>query len=743
MRFATYLILTSILAAALGCSQAGLPSAPGVDQPRVPAASHQLWAAVDFTWDGVSDELTVVPDRTLAAHYNITHFIVAGYLKLKIVSWDPLSRIMVIDATITNPFALTGYDVRGILYNLGEKELLNADDYTKIFDPNSPQVANPFRAYAKDEPNRKFWNKYSDPVHHIKTESFQIYFPGTIGASFMITASYPDNCAEPYDIVSIGQTGEIDEMGGSIDVTLEVLDWQDVTADHVIIESNPVTGSDVWMSKIDQTHWQATISNTGEAPVGEYEVWVAAWDEVDLNALYNKFTITVEPFINVPPVIDSGVDGDSSPLPDSIETYTVTAHDDDGDPLTFSWTVTDDSATVVLDVPDDTTGSLDVDWGALNALPGDTFDIDCSVSDGYGPPVAADTLHVVIRMPGQWSDPILVSGEAGFDETLPRIVLRETGWWIIYTDGSSALARQSTDGGYTWSGPMTIGSFADIDTLHAVLGGDNGIYVQYQRSDTKSTYVASYHGGVWSSPSSTSPGMGISSPPYSCDLGIASDGYVYSLVGDYFSMFGWRSNNPWDTGSWTGGIIQGFYDAIYSINDGFVQQALEPRWSFVHGGTELDYGWYGADWNNGVAMTGAKTLIEPAIALESDGPYHGVVAIDQGGTYDVQYFRFASWPPSSPDTVALVTGLTTVPVFHSISADGDTVSVLFDADDEVRYVESGNGGDTFEAAEVLGGGGGGRCAFSHVRIDPYGTSTVAAYAKLEDGDYNIYVRIKN
>ncbi len=638
MRLAgTILVTCLIFLFSLGCSNTEPPTTPGPVDNHETAAVNQLWAAVDFSWDGVSEDLTVVPSRSTEIHLNLTPLLPPGAVQLTILGWDPGTQVLTIRATLTNPYPVSGYDVRGIVTNLIGGEVLNPDDYTKLFDPHVPPIPNAFRAYAKEETNRRFYGNDADPSQYIKSETYEIYFPSVLVGTFIVTASWPTNAEEPYDIVSIDQVGTLTDAGGSLEVTVEVLDWQDVTADDVIIEDNPVTGAHVFMTQIDTTLWQATLTNAGGAPPGEYEVWVAALDYDVSYPLYNKFTITVEPF-----------------------------------------------------------------------------------------------------NPTVWSDPILVSGDAGVDEILPRIVLRENDYWIVYTDGTDALARMSTDGGLNWSAPMTIGNYEDIDTIHAVPGGDS-IFVQYQTSTSKETWLSEYSAGAWSAPVRNNM-MGLTTQPWSCDFGVGGDGTLFDMWTGGWSMFGFHSENPLDLSAFIYDNIQPMYNAVYSINDGFVQDAQTPTLFYVHDDTQLDYGYFdGALWQKAAAYTSQDTFIEPAIAPESDIPFHCVVGFNRGANNDVQYLRFDTWPPASPTVTSLATGLIDEPTFHSISVEGDVVSVLYDADGEIRYVESTNGGDSFTSDLVLSP----TSMYSHIRIDGYTDSTVAAYAMDEGGDYNIYVRIKN
>jgi len=631
-----YLFCIAFLAVffAFGCSSGNQLTSPTQEEIS-PYSEPMILGAFNLSWDGVSDMLEVAPDRQLEAHHNITPLIVPKNISFQVLSWNPTTRVLTIKVTIKNPTSLDVYDVRGILTNLGAKKLLNADDYTKLFDKNVPPVANPFRAFAKDEANRKFWGKYADPSQYIKSEIYEIYFPSDFNISYLITAAWPSNAPEPYDIFNIAQVGALYKSSGSLEIFCEVADWQDITAHHVILEGNPVTGGDVDFVREDTILWNATITNSGNAPVGDYEAWIAAYDVKFAYPLYNKTTIHVYP---------------------------------------------------------DVTG---------------------------------------------WSDPILVAGN-NTNEILPRIVLRKDDYWIIYSDGTSALSKYSNDDGLSWNGPWTIGTYANIDTMHAVEGLDESIYAQYQTSDSKYISLSKLAAAGWETPVSTSY-HGMTAPPYSCDFGIDSNGYLYDMLGDYYSALGFRSVAPYDISSWNHDPIESFYAVIYSVNDGFVQNVPTPKFFYVHEDTQLDYAWYDVGWHKNAVRTGTDTLIEPAIAPESDGPFYGLITVFDGTEYSLEYFNYDTLPPTST-VIYTITDALAGPGFSSISVKDSKISILFDINGEIHYVESPDGGITFSAEEVLGSGS---CAYSHVRIDRFTGKVVAAYAKEESGSYNIYIRMKS
>jgi hypothetical protein len=286
--------LLILIITGLGCSNPqSMVTEPAIPDSLSTGNDTFIWSSGYFSWDGKSDQLDIETNRDLSAHYNINPFLIPNYFRLSIVSWDPITRIMIVNGTIENPTALDVYDVRLILYNLGSRKLLNADNYTKLFDPNTPLVPNPFKAYAKEETKRKLSGNYADPSKYIKTETFELYFPDVIGANFVITASFPTNAVEPYVISSIVLNGTIYETSGSMSVDCQVRDWENTTASDVIIEKNAVLASDVHMFNNTTYGWHSLITNTGGAAPGIYDTWIAAYDLKTPLAIYEKIQIEV------------------------------------------------------------------------------------------------------------------------------------------------------------------------------------------------------------------------------------------------------------------------------------------------------------------------------------------------------------------------------------------------------------------------------------------------------------------
>jgi len=105
---------------------------------------------------------------------------------------------------------------------------------------------------------------------------------------------------------------------------------------------------------------------------------------------------------NGPPVLVSGVDGNATPGPDSIEEYSVEVTDPESDPVTRWWTITDMSdMSQVYSMTTVDTDIVSIDWANdIGAAVDDEYTINCEFYDDYNPPVEADPLLVTIQEGG-------------------------------------------------------------------------------------------------------------------------------------------------------------------------------------------------------------------------------------------------------------------------------------------------------------------------------------------------------
>ncbi len=167
------LILTLVMAIAVGCSGLDNPSMPSMpdeaantpvltanSQPVEEAGSHSLWSYyliyVDTTSPG-DIRIEAVPLRQIVGHWNALSWLEQAPCTycLQVVGITPSGYgTQLVDIKITHPFTnanLTGFDVRGIAMfsgshsfpmaglntpdrNAGDGELVNADGYTTLYN---------------------------------------------------------------------------------------------------------------------------------------------------------------------------------------------------------------------------------------------------------------------------------------------------------------------------------------------------------------------------------------------------------------------------------------------------------------------------------------------------------------------------------------------------------------------------------------------------------------------------------
>ena len=241
---------------------------------------------IHFNLDSLS--ASVIPDRSSDNHLNVSMKV--PYPVVNIISYDPTTQIVEADVKIKNTRPIDVYDVRLIIFNdNNETELLNPDGWTGIWDIPGGNVINPFMAYAKSSPNRKFagLSEY--------TERLKIYIPaGVPSVRWAIDANYPGNCSDAYSIENIYQATLYDYQDAVTTLYADVYDWQwDVT--EVVLHAPEVTNELLsYFLPVDSVRWKLNLTNRKAVPEGEYPGVIRATSMgPDSHYLYQYITIKV------------------------------------------------------------------------------------------------------------------------------------------------------------------------------------------------------------------------------------------------------------------------------------------------------------------------------------------------------------------------------------------------------------------------------------------------------------------
>ena len=300
------ILILAILLMFVGCSSSrSNPVAPEkptdslnlpVESMEVIPPNHSLQGIWSISFDTQKLAATITPERILERHYNATSLIPPPQVTVN--SYDPATNVIDVDVTLENPFNLDVYDVRGIIFiDSVLHYLLNPDDWTPLYDIPGGYDVNPFRAFAKSVPNRKF------AAHSEQTENFQIYLPqGNRNVLYAVDASYPVNCEEPNAFANFTQENIYENTGSNALVSIDVFDWQN-NVNSVNINSPEITGQPlVPFQQAGGNRWRLNLVNNTGARYGEYDSWIIAKSSNSGTlALYHRVSIVVSPGIDSEP----------------------------------------------------------------------------------------------------------------------------------------------------------------------------------------------------------------------------------------------------------------------------------------------------------------------------------------------------------------------------------------------------------------------------------------------------------
>lgn len=269
------------------------------------AESRQLLGVWELDFNYESQEAIVTPSRLANTHYQVKYLIPTPGIVINTIHPN---YVIDADVTLTNPFTFDAYDIRLILFTDDEPHKLeNPDCWTSLYDIPIGMPINPFKAYAKDEPNRVF----AGGTNH--TENLLVFSPpGSHPIQFAIDASFPGNCEEPYEITDFTQGVLHDVAGSSTLVEVTVRDWQEDVCEVQLYCPEITGGALLAFEQINPETWKVELINETGALSGDYDGYIIAKSSNSGPlALYDVVTITISAFSTNPsnPQIVSTIGG--------------------------------------------------------------------------------------------------------------------------------------------------------------------------------------------------------------------------------------------------------------------------------------------------------------------------------------------------------------------------------------------------------------------------------------------------
>ncbi len=306
------LLLGVLVSIFFGCSGGAdnsvMPDIPGDSSPQLPSelgadtdgqSSRVLWGIWNLHFDPATNQVEITTVRAGDFHANVTDMLLPpncdDCLGIAVTAFDPITRILSADVTVRNPTPLTGWDVRGILLtnDYGHK-MMNADDWTGLWDVPGGGTLNPFGTFATDWDTREFAGLGES------TEPFEVYIPippAYFAITFAVDASWPGHCKDPWKIDDFTQVDDLyDFVGATATVTVGVYDWQDDVS-KVTLVAPEITGQSFTAFTFESGNtWTVELVNNMGVPSGDYEVRIIAdstnspgtplYDYVDVSVYY-------------------------------------------------------------------------------------------------------------------------------------------------------------------------------------------------------------------------------------------------------------------------------------------------------------------------------------------------------------------------------------------------------------------------------------------------------------------------
>lgn len=298
----------------LGCSGGSSPVEPGdsdnsndgavLSPPSDLEPGRLLLLAYDVTVDFETQEISLAPIRTAKIHFDIKSLLTNPWfcptkncLKLQFLEFDPAQGYFTVKATLVNPSTLVAHDVRGIVYDndTHNHQILNPDDYTKLWAPPGYDSVYPFRAFARTDPDRA--------IHALASfsEIYEFQFdplPAKWQFPYAIDCSWPDNCEEPYIIYDQDQIGDMYQTHGCTKLMVKASHHSGPAhLGEVEIDASSLNMDIMEMEyNLDEDYYEVMLINEDNyVESGVHDILISASSPGTDIKLYDYFYIDVKP----------------------------------------------------------------------------------------------------------------------------------------------------------------------------------------------------------------------------------------------------------------------------------------------------------------------------------------------------------------------------------------------------------------------------------------------------------------
>jgi len=249
-------------------------------------------------------------DRNLAGHFDVTAMVLkpacSNCLSLNNFAFDRSAGVIDLDASLTNPSVLGGYDVRAVIlldeWNTGRR--LNSEAGLTDFWSGDPYHPDPFITFASEADERYF----GPGEEHSSHVTLTLPKPVNLLVPFIVDASYPGHPIEPVEIMNAAVDGTVHITGYSLNVTVDLVDWQE-DAKGVYLDCsplNPLAGFQAFHPTVSgslgepTSSWEINLQFDATAPgawlplnEGTFELPIMALDTISQNKIFTRIEVDV------------------------------------------------------------------------------------------------------------------------------------------------------------------------------------------------------------------------------------------------------------------------------------------------------------------------------------------------------------------------------------------------------------------------------------------------------------------